>query len=124
MSSKDNKLICVFLALTLIPQIVFFWINPSEADACGTVYLCGTALTAVTQATVFLACKFGEKDRATTMAIIAAVMEMGTMALWVFMLLINVSVRSALYMFAVVVLVYIGVLGPMAHDALRPDERA
>ena len=119
MTRNDYSLIPVLGAIVLIPQLLFWWLAPISAVPRLAVYIGGTFLTVSIPAAYFLTYWNSNFRKTAGLFVVSCVLEAWAIALSALLLGINAAVRSAVFAFVITTLVYLIILIPMIHSALK-----
>ena len=79
MTRKNYSMIIVLAAITIIPQLLFWWLAPSSATAHLAVYIGGTILTVGVPASYLLAYLNSNIRRTSGLLIVSSVLQIVTM---------------------------------------------
>ena len=123
MTRKNYSLIPVFVAIVLIPQVLFWWLAPVTADARLTVYIGGTILTLGIPVACLITYWNSNLRKVAGLSVVCCVLETAVVALSALLLGINVSVRSAVFAYIITTLVCLIVLIPLINAVLKQQRQ-
>lgn len=121
MTRKNYSMIIVLAAITIIPQLLFWWLAPSSATAHLAVYIGGTILTVGVPASYLLTYWNSNIRRTSGLLIVFSVLQIVTIIISILLLWVNATVRSTVFVFVITSLVYLIVLMPMISSVLKPQ---
>lgn len=117
--SKGSLLAMV--GVILLPQLLFFWLAPTDAAARWAVYICGTLLTILLTSMVFGPCWYFGVRRAAALAAVSGVFDAVVTAVCAVLLATDANVRTALFALGALVLLYIICAAPLTTGLEEPD---
>ncbi|MBR6761727.1 MAG: hypothetical protein IKM30_06800 [Oscillospiraceae bacterium] len=123
MTSKNYAVIPVLAAIVMIPQLLFWWFSPVSAAAYLAVYIGGTMLTVGIPAAYFLTYWSSNLRQTAGLAVVSGVLELAVIMLSALLLGMDVSVRSAVFVFIITALMCLIVLIPMISSARKAQKQ-
>lgn len=121
MTNKNYAMLPVLTAILLIPQLLFWWLAPLTAIARLAIYLGGTLITSAVIATLFVSYWKCGMRKTAGLAVTSGILEIATIIACALMLVVNVTVRSAIYALAITGLIHLIVLVPMVCSVFKPE---
>ena len=123
MTRKNYSLFLALVAIILIPQFLFWWLAPVAATARLVVYIGGTLLT-IGIPVVYLVTYLNSNLRKTAgLSVVCCILETAVVALSALLLGIDVSVRSAVFVFIITTLVCFIALILLLNAALKQQRQ-
>ena len=119
MTHYKYNLIPVIFSAVLIPQLLFWWLAPQNAEAFIPVYIFGTLLTLGIPVGCLFTYFKTDHHRTAGLFVISSVLEAITILIAAVLLAFNQPIRTAIFVFATATLIYLILLIPMITSALR-----
>lgn len=120
---KNYSIIPVIAAIVMIPQLLFWWLAPVDAVARLAVYI-GGSIFSVGIPAVYLVIYWNSNLRKTAgLSVVCCVLEIAVVALSALLLGIDVSVRSAVFIYIIATLVCLIVLIPLINATLKQQRQ-
>lgn len=124
MTTKNYAMLPVFAAILLIPQLLFWWLSPLMAVARLVIYFGTTFINCAAIITLFTAYwKLGLR-KAAGLAVATGILETATLITCAILLVMNVTIRSAVYTLSITGLIHLIVLIPMVCSVFKPGRVA
>lgn len=123
MTRKNYSLILVFIAIAMIPQFLFWWLAPVTAVARLVVYIGGSLLTVGIPVTYLITYWNSNLRKSAGLLVVCSVLEVAVVTLSAVLLGIDVSVRSAVFIFVITTLVCLIALVPLINAALKQQRQ-
>ena len=123
MTRKNYSLILVFIAIAMIPQFLFWWLAPVTAVARLVVYIGGSLLTVGIPVTYHITYWNSNLRKSAGLLVVCSVLEVAVVTLSAVLLGIDVSVRSAIFIFIITTLVCLIALVPLINAALKQQRQ-
>lgn len=123
MINKNYSLIPVIAAVVIIPQLLFWWLAPSTADAYMAVYIGSSMLTIAVPVSAFMTYWYSNMRKTAGLFIISIILEIAIISLSVLLLGTNASVRTSIFSLVITALVCSMVLIPMISSVLKPQRQ-
>lgn len=117
------EMLAPLLALIFVPQLLFFWLAPVTAVARYVIYAMGTVITVAAAVVAFLVYHQCGLRRSAGVVVLAAMAEGVTIAVCAVLLLVNAAIRSAVFALAIVMLLSLAGVAPVALAVLRDATR-
>lgn len=119
MNNKNYASITVLITTMLIPQLFFWWLAPQSADSYWSVFACGTLLTLIIPAIAFGVYLNSSIRETAGLMVVSGVMELVTIISSVVLLVFNLSLRTSLFVYAILLVFSLMAEVPIIHSVLR-----
>ncbi len=119
MTHYKYNLIPIIFSAVMIPQLLFWWLAPQNAEAFIPVYIFGTLLTLGIPAGCLFTYFKTDLHRTAGLFVVSSVLEAVTVLIAAVLLAFNQPIRTAIFAFATAALIYLILLIPMITSALR-----
>lgn len=123
MTQKNYSLIAVLAAIVMIPQLLFWWLAPMEAQAYWAVYIGGTILSIGIPLVCFITYWKSNLRKTTGVSIIAGIIEIAIVCLSAMLLIFDASVRSTVFAYMIAVLLCLIVLVPFISSVMKAPQQ-
>lgn len=122
MTRRSNifVLIAVVLSSIVIPQLLFYWLVPTDISSRTAVYCFGTVLTVVSPIAIAISHWFFGLRKSVGVLICASILELIAIIVCGVLLITNVVPRTALFVLTILSLVYIMCLVPLLAGVMQP----
>ena len=111
--------ISVILAAVMIPQVLFWWLAPSDSAARLAVFVLGSVLTACIPIACFVTYWNCDIRRAGGVFVTGMTLDLIAILTGTLLLMFSATGRTAVFAYLIVFLASIGVMVPMIASALR-----
>ena len=119
MNNKNYASITILIATILIPQLFFWWLAPQSADAYWSVYACGTCLILIIPAMCYAAYLNSNIRESAGLMLIAGALELTTIISAIVILALNLSLRTSLFVFAIILVFGLMAVVPAIHSIYK-----
>lgn len=119
MTRKSYSLIPVILAVIALPQLFFWWLAPSSAEAHTTVLIGGTILTTGLPLAFFMPYWFRDLRTTAGIAVVSGILELLVIVVSALLLAFDSSIRTAAFAYIIATLICLIVLIPMISFSIR-----
>lgn len=119
---KTLLMIFLFLAITAIPQLLYYWLSPG-ALCRHTVYAFASSLCLLCNAAVFTVCWNKGIRESAGLGIVAGVSELGIILVSALLLTNNATIRTSCYAMGILSLVVLTFLVPFFLSSFEDREQ-
>lgn len=116
--NKNYSLIPVVMAIMIIPQLLFWWLAP-VTNARYVIYAGGTILTIGIPAAFLVTYWNSNLCKTTGLSVVCSFLEILAVVLSAVLLEMHASVRTAVYVFMIALMVCVIILIPLINSVLK-----
>lgn len=121
MTNKKLMMIPVLIAALLIPQLLFWWLVPAAVVARLVIYIGGTILTMSAGGALFTTYWKSNIRKVSGLVALVSALEVGMIVGCSLMVILNVTIRSAVYALVIMGLIHLVCMVPMIISVLIPE---
>ena len=119
MNNRNYASITTLISIALLPQLFFWWLAPQSAGCYWAVFAFGTFLTLAIPVTCFITYFSSSIRESAGLFIIGGVLELIVLAASAILLIFDVSLRTTLFVYGIILIVGIMALVPAIHSVIR-----
>lgn len=121
MINKKFIMIPVLIAALLIPQLLFWWLVPEDIVARMVIYIGGTILTLLAGVALFITYWNANIRKISGLVVLVSVLEIAVIVICSLMVMLNVTIRSAIFALVIMGLVHLVCMIPMIASILKSE---